>query len=318
MLYLDYSRQPGEWVPNQFGGNHNLEAVAFLKRVNSEVYRLHPGAFMIAEESTAWSGVSAPVHTGGLGFGFKWNMGFMNDTLRYMARNPIHRRYHHNDMTFAALYAFSENYVLPLSHDEVVHGKGSLIAKMSGDDWQQFAALRAYYAFMWGWPGKKLLFMGQEFAQREEWNEAKGLDWWLLDASMHEGVRRLIIDLNAAYRELAALHGRDAEPEGFEWLIGNDHSNSVFAWTRKSNGASPVVVISNMTPVPRENYRVPMPREGQWSERINSDAGWYGGSNSGNQGKVVAHRNEGTGWMPAYADLYVPPLATLMLKYDPD
>ena len=318
MLYLDYSRQPGEWVPNQFGGNHNLEAVEFLRRVNSEVYRLHPGVMMIAEESTAWSGVSAPVHAGGLGFGFKWNMGFMNDTLRYMARNPIHRRYHHNDMTFAALYAFSENYVLPLSHDEVVHGKGSLIAKMSGDDWQQFATLRAYYAFMWGWPGKKLLFMGQEFAQREEWNESKGLDWWLLDAGMHEGVRRLIMDLNGAYRELAALHGRDNEPEGFEWLIGNDHANSVFAWTRRSDGASPVVVIANLTPVPRETYRVPMPRAGQWSERINTDAGWYGGSNSGNQGKVEARPSEGNSWMPAYADLYVPPLATLYLKYDPD
>jgi 1,4-alpha-glucan branching enzyme len=318
MLYLDYSRQPGQWVPNQFGGNHNLEAVEFLKRVNSEVYRLHPGALMIAEESTAWSGVSAPVFSGGLGFGFKWNMGFMNDTLRYMARNPIHRRYHHNDMTFAALYNYSENYVLPLSHDEVVHGKGSLITKMSGDDWQQFASLRAYYAFMWGWPGKKLLFMGQEFAQREEWSESKGLDWWLLDAGMHEGIRRLVGDLNSAYRELAALHGRDNEPDGFEWLIGNDHSNSVFAWVRKSNGASPVVVISNMTPVPRDNYRVPMPRAGKWSERINSDAGWYGGSNTGNQGKVVARSSEGNSWMPAYADLYLPPLATLILKYDPD
>ena len=318
MLYLDYSRQPGEWVPNQFGGNHNLEAVAFLQRVNAEVYRRHPGALMIAEESTSWSGVSAPTFSGGLGFGFKWNMGFMNDTLRYMSRNPIHRRYHHNDMTFAALYAFTENFVLPLSHDEVVHGKLSLINKMSGDDWQQFASLRAYYAFMWGWPGKKLLFMGQEFAQREEWNEAKGLDWWLLDAGMHEGVRRLIIDLNSAYRELAALHGRDNEPEGFDWLIGNDHANSVFAWTRRSNGANPVVVISNMTPVPRDNYRVPMPKEGQWSERINSDAGWYGGANTGNQGKVVAKKAEGQSWMPAYADLYVPPLATLILKYDPD
>jgi 1,4-alpha-glucan branching enzyme len=245
-------------------------------------------------------------------------MGFMNDTLRYMARNPIHRRYHHNDMTFAALYSFSENYVLPLSHDEVVHGKASLINKMSGDDWQQFASLRTYYAFMWGWPGKKLLFMGQEFAQREEWNEAKGLDWWLLDAGMHEGVRRLVMDLNSAYRELAALHGRDNEPEGFEWLVGNDHANSVFAWVRRSNGANPVVVISNMTPVPRDKYRVPMPREGQWSERINTDAGWYGGSNTGNQGKVVARKAEGQSWMPAYADLYIPPLATLILKYDPD
>ena len=317
MLYLDYSRQPGQWVPNQMGGNENLEAVEFLRRVNSETYRLHPGTFTIAEESTAWGGVSAPAYTGGLGFGFKWNMGFMHDTLRYLGRESVHRKYHHHDMTFAALYAYSENYVLPLSHDEVVHGKGSILAKMSGDDWQQFATLRAYYGFMWGWPGKKLLFMGQEFAQRDEWNDSKGLDWWLLDASMHEGVRLLVADLNAAYRELPALHARDNEPEGFEWLIGNDHSNSVFAWVRKAPGEDPAVVISNMTPVPREQYRVPMPLAGNWSERINTDAGYYGGSNTGNQGKVVAHPDTGGGW-PAYADIYLPPLSTLILRYDPD
>ena len=316
MLYLDYSRKSGEWVPNQFGGNHNFEAVEFLKRVNTEAYRLHPGVLMIAEESTSWSGVSAPVDAGGLGFGFKWNMGFMNDTLRYMSRNPIHRRYHHHDMTFAALYAYSENFILPLSHDEVVHGKGSLLEKMSGDDWQRFAGLRAYYAYMWAWPGKKLLFMGQEFAQREEWNEAKGLDWWLLDAGMHEGVRRLVGDLNAAYRELPALHGRDCEPEGFSWLVGNDQTNSVFAWTRQAPGSEPVVVIANLTPVPRDNYRVPMPKAGNWVERINTDAGWYGGSNSGNQGKVVAIPSEVKEFGP-YADLYLPPLSTIMLKYDP-
>ncbi len=316
MLYLDYSRKSGEWVPNQFGGNHNLEAVEFLKRVNMEAYRLHPGVLMIAEESTSWSGVSAPVDAGGLGFGFKWNMGFMNDTLRYMSRNPIHRRYHHHDMTFAALYAYSENFILPLSHDEVVHGKGSLLEKMSGDDWQRFAGLRAYYAYMWAWPGKKLLFMGQEFAQREEWNEAKGLDWWLLDAGMHEGVRRLVGDLNAAYRELPALHARDCEPEGFSWLVGNDQTNSVFAWTRQAPGSEPVVVIANLTPVPRDNYRVPMPKAGNWVERINTDAGWYGGSNSGNQGKVVAIPSEVKEFGP-YADLYLPPLSTIMLKYDP-
>jgi 1,4-alpha-glucan branching enzyme len=316
MLYLDYSRRAGQWVPNKYGGNHNLEAIEFLKRVNAEVYRQHPGILMIAEESTAFQGVSAPVHAGGLGFGFKWNMGFMNDTLRFMERNPIHRRYHHNDMTFAALYNYSENYVLPLSHDEVVHGKGSLLTKMSGDDWQQFATLRAYYAYMWGWPGKKLLFMGQEFAQREEWNEAEGLDWWLLDAGMHEGVRRLIGDLNAAYRELPALHARDNEPEGFDWLIGNDHTNSVFAWTRFAPGSDPVVVIANMTPIPRSGYRVPMPKAGSWVERINTDAGWYSGSNTGNQGKVIAHAVMGEHW-PAYAELFLPPLATVYLKYDP-
>jgi 1,4-alpha-glucan branching enzyme len=220
-------------------------------------------------------------------------------------------------MTFAALYAYSENFILPLSHDEVVHGKGSLIDKMSGDDWQQFATLRAYYAYMWGWPGKKLLFMGQEFAQREEWSEARGLDWWLLDAGMHEGVRRLIGDLNAVYRELPALHSRDCEPEGFEWLIGNDQANSVFAWTRKTPGQPPVVVIANLTPVPRDGYRVPMPVAGMWSERVNTDAGWYGGSNTGNQGKVTAHPSATGDWMPAYAEIYIPPLATLYLKYDP-
>lgn len=317
MLYLDYSRKTGEWVPNQHGGNENLEAVEFLRRVNTESYRLHPGVFTIAEESTSWGGVSAPTYAGGLGFGFKWNMGFMNDTLRYMSRDPIHRRHHHNDMTFAALYGYSENFVLPLSHDEVVHGKGSLITKMAGDDWQQFASLRAYYAFMWGWPGKKLLFMGQEFAQREEWNEAKALDWWLLDAPMHEGVRRLVADLNHAYRELPALHARDNEPEGFDWLIGNDHANSVFAWARHAPGSDPVVVISNMTPVPRDRYRVPMPKAGNWAERINTDSGWYAGSNTGNQGAVRAVAIEGDG-PPAFAELYLPPLATLILKYVPE
>ena len=317
MLYLDYSRRPGEWVPNKHGGNENLEAVEFLRRVNKEAYRLHPGTFMIAEESTSWPGVSQPVHTGGLGFGFKWNMGFMNDTLRFMSREPVHRKFHHHDMTFGLIYAFSENFVLPLSHDEVVHGKGSLINKMSGDDWQQFATLRAYFGYMWGHPGKKLLFMGQEFAQREEWDESEALDWWLLDAGMHEGVYRLISDLNRAYRELPALYARDCEPEGFEWIIGNDQANSVFAWVRRAPGEEPVVVISNFTPVPRENYTMPMPKAGRWVERINTDAGWYSGSNTGNQGAVIAHANDGNGW-PATATLFLPPLATLFLKYDPD
>ena len=316
MLYLDYSRQPGQWVPNKHGGNENLEAVEFIRRVNSEAYRLHPGTFMIAEESTSWPGVSHPAYTGGLGFGFKWNMGFMNDTLRYMSREPVHRKYHHNDMTFGMVYAFSENFVLPLSHDEVVHGKKSLIDKMPGDDWQQFANLRAYYAFMWGHPGKKLLFMGQEFAQREEWAESKALDWWLLDAGMHEGMRRLVGDLNAAYRQLPALHERDCEPEGFEWIIGNDHANSVFAWVRKAPGADPVLVVSNFTPVPRDNYKIPMPLAGKWVERINTDAGWYAGSNTGNQGAVTAYAVEGQHW-PAEAVLYLPPLSTLFLKYEP-
>jgi 1,4-alpha-glucan branching enzyme len=244
-------------------------------------------------------------------------MGFMNDTLRYVSRQPIHRRYHHNDMTFGLIYAFSENFILPLSHDEVVHGKGSLIDKMAGDDWQKFATLRAYYAYMWGHPGKKLLFMGQEFAQREEWSEAKGLDWWLLDAGMHEGVRRLVGDLNAAYKELPALYERDCEPEGFEWIIGNDYANSVFAWVRKAPGADPVVVVSNFTPVPRPDYELPMPLAGRWVERINTDAGWYSGSDTGNLGAVIARPNPGEGW-PALAKVYLPPLSTLILKFDPE
>ena len=316
MLYLDYSRQPGQWVPNQHGGNENIEAIAFLQRVNAETYGQHPGTFTMAEESTSWGGVTAPAYANGLGFGFKWNMGFMNDTLRYMRRDPIHRRFHHNDLTFGLLYAFSENFVLPLSHDEVVHGKRSLLSKMPGDDWQKFANLRAYYAFMWGYPGKKLLFMGQEFAQREEWNEAHALDWWLLDAPSHEGIRRLVADLNAVYRELPALHSRDCEPEGFEWIIASDQANSVLAWVRKAPDAEPVVVITNLTPVPREGYRLPMPAAGRWIERINTDASWYAGSNTGNQGVVTATKGNEFGY-PATAEIVLPPLSTLILQFEP-
>lgn len=315
MLYLDYSRKPGEWVPNRLGGNHNLEAVAFLQRVNAEAYGHNPGIFTAAEESTSWSGVTAPTYASGLGFGFKWNMGFMNDTLRYMQRDPAHRRYHHNDLTFGLLYAFSENFILPLSHDEVVHGKGSLLSKMAGDDWQKFANLRAYYAFMWGYPGKKLLFMGQEFAQRDEWDEGKALDWWLLDAPAHEGVRRLVADLNAVYRELPTLHQRDCEPEGFEWIIANDQANSILAWIRRAPGQAPVVVITNFTPVPREKFRLPMPAAGRWIERINTDAGWYNGTNMGNQGVVEASEGNEYGY-PATAELVLPPLATLILQFE--
>ncbi|WP_332716502.1 1,4-alpha-glucan branching protein GlgB [Pelagibacterium mangrovi] len=316
MLYLDYSRQPGQWVPNKFGGNENIEAIAFLQRVNAETYGQHPGTFTMAEESTSWGGVTAPTYAQGLGFGFKWNMGFMNDTLRYMRRDPIHRRFHHNDLTFGLLYAFSENFVLPLSHDEVVHGKRSLLSKMPGDDWQKFANLRAYYAFMWGYPGKKLLFMGQEFAQREEWDEAHALDWWLLDAPAHEGIRRLVADLNAVYRELPALHARDCEPEGFEWIIASDQANSVLAWVRKAPDAAPVVVITNLTPVAREKYRLPMPAVGRWIERINTDASWYAGSNTGNQGVVTATKGNEFGY-PATAEIVLPPLSTLILQFEP-
>jgi 1,4-alpha-glucan branching enzyme len=307
MLYRDYSRRAGEWIPNQEGGRENWEAVRFLQGMNRAVYGAHPGFFTVAEESTSWPGVSRPVHEGGLGFGFKWNMGFMHDTLKYMAREPIHRAHHHQDITFGLLYAFSENFVLPLSHDEVVHGKGSLLAKMAGDDWQKFANLRAYYALMWGYPGKKLLFMGQEFAQRREWSEARALDWELLDAPAHQGVRRLVRDLNRVYRQTPALHARDCEAEGFQWAVVDDKVNSVFSWVRRAPGASPVAVVANMTPVVRENYRIPLPEGGRWREIINSDAGVYGGSGKGNLGVVEARDGA--------LHLTLPPLATLMLEH---
>jgi 1,4-alpha-glucan branching enzyme len=308
MLYRDYSREAGEWVPNKEGGRENWEAVEFLRAMNKAVYGQHPGTVTIAEESTSWPGVTLPVHEGGLGFGFKWNMGFMHDTLNYMSREPIHRRYHHGEITFGLMYAFAENFVLPLSHDEVVHGKGSLLNKMSGDDWQKFANLRAYYALMWGYPGKKLLFMGQEFAQRREWSEARALDWDLRDAPAHEGVRNLVRDLNQIYRSLPALHARDCEGEGFEWLIVDDQANSVFAWMRKAPGEKPVAVIANMTPATRSNYVVPLHHDGVWKEVLNSDATHYGGSGIGNLGEVKAKDGKAT--------LTLPPLATIMLHYE--
>jgi 1,4-alpha-glucan branching enzyme len=314
MLYLDYSRKQGEWIPNEKGGRENLEAVDFLQRMNAAVYGAHPGVVTIAEESTSWPKVSQPVHEGGLGFGFKWNMGFMHDTLEYFAKEPIFRKHHHDEITFGLVYAFSENFVLPLSHDEVVHGKGTLIGKMAGDDWQKFATLRAYYAFMWGYPGKKLLFMGQEFAQRSEWNEAKALDWFLLDYGPHRGVHDTVRDLNALYRSRPALHARDCEPEGFNWLIVDDRENSVFAWERKAPGHDPIVVVSNFTPVSREGYRVPMPKAGKWREVINTDATHYGGSGKGNDGAVVAREEDGG----TKATMVLPPLSTIMLEFAGD
>lgn len=316
MLYLDYSRKAGEWIPNEEGGRENKEAIAFLRRMNATAYGTHPGVVTVAEESTAWPGVSQPVHSGGLGFGFKWNMGFMHDTLAYMAHEPIHRKHHHNELTFGLLYAFSENFVLPLSHDEVVHGKGSLLTKMAGDDWQKFANLRAYYAFMWAYPGKKLLFMGQEFAQRREWGEARGLDWDLLQYPSHAGVRNLVRDLNALYRALPQLHARDCEGDGFEWLIADDKENSVFAWMRKSGGNHrPVIAVSNFTPVPRHDYVLPLPHAGPWRERINTDASHYGGSGQGNFG-VIMGQEQGSHGQPASARLTLPPLATLILEHE--
>ncbi len=311
MLYRDYSRAAGEWIPNADGGRENWEAVDFLRATNRAVYGQHPGCITIAEESTAWPGVTAPADAdaprGNLGFGFKWNMGFMHDTLRYMARDPIHRQWHHDDITFGLVYAWDENFVLPLSHDEVVHGKGSLLAKMSGDDWQQFASLRAYYAFMWGYPGKKLLFMGQEFAQRDEWTETRALDWHLRASPSHEGVRHLVRDLNRLYRDKPALHARDCEREGFAWLIADDAGYSVFAWLRLAPGARPIAVIANMTPIVHGDYRLPLPHDGVWTEVLNSDAPIYGGSGQGNLGWVQAR--------DGVAAITLPPLATIMLEY---
>ena len=317
MLYLDYSRKEGEWIPNQYGGRENLEAIAFLQRMNHETYGQNPGVMTIAEESTAFPGVSKPTSTGGLGFGFKWNMGFMHDTLEYLKHEPIHRRHHHNEMTFGLLYAFSENFVLPLSHDEVVHGKGSLVAKMPGDDWQKFATLRAYYAFMWGYPGKKLLFMGQDMAPWTEWTEKQSLDWHLLDHAPHKGMQSLVRDLNRIYRGTPALYARDCEPEGFEWLVADDYQNSVFAWARHGGtGGAIVAVVTNFTPVPRENYILPLPAAGQWREILNSDASLYDGGGMGNMGGVMAKAEPSHG-KPASALVTLPPLATLYFVFEP-
>jgi 1,4-alpha-glucan branching enzyme len=313
MLYLDYSRQPGEWVPNRLGGNENLEAIEFLREVNSHVCEDYPGAAMIAEESTAFPKVSRPVADGGLGFTFKWNMGWMHDTLGYFREDPIHRRYHQDKLTFGLVYAFSEDFVLPLSHDEVVHGKGSLIRQMAGDRWQKFANLRAYFGFMWTHPGKKLLFMGCEFAQEREWNHDQSLDWHLLDDPMHRGVQRLIADLNRLYRDRPALHRLDCDPEGFEWIDASDAAQSVIVYMRKSDdGSPPVVVVCNLTPIVRSDYRIGVPQRGAWRELLNSDAEVYGGSNVGNQGHLNA---EDVSWhgRPASLRLTLPPLATVVL-----
>ena len=316
MLYLDYSRKEGEWVPNRFGGRENLEAIDLLKRANELAYGEHEGVVTVAEESTAWPGVSKPTWAGGLGFGFKWNMGWMHDTLLYMGKDPIHRRWHHHQMTFGLLYAFGENFVLPLSHDEVVHGKGSILTRMPGDSWQQFANLRAYYAFMWGHPGKKLLFMGQEFAQGAEWNAEQSLDWHLLDIDWHKGVQALVRDLNRLYRDEPALHQLDCDGAGFEWLEANDAEASVFAWMRKGKaGTAPVLVICNFTSTPHEAYRLGLPDPGRWREILNSDAEVYGGSGMGNQGMIETEELASHG-RPYSAEITLPPLSTVWFRLE--
>jgi 1,4-alpha-glucan branching enzyme len=316
MLYLDYSRGEGEWVPNQFGGREDLDAVAFLKELNEVLYGREPGILSAAEESTSWPGVSRPTYLGGLGFGFKWNMGWMHDTLEYFQQDPIYRRFHHHELTFSLLYAFSENFILPLSHDEVVHGKGSMYSKMTGDRWQKLANLRALYAYMWAHPGKKLLFMGCEFAQEGEWSHERSLDWHLLERPEHAGMQSLVRDLNRIYREEPALYELDSDPAGFWWLEPNDADRNVIAFARASRGGERVLVfVANLSPVPRERYRLGLPRAGRWREAINTDSTFYGGSDTGNLGGIQAEPIPWSG-QPVSAELTLPPLAGVWLVPD--
>jgi 1,4-alpha-glucan branching enzyme len=318
MLYLDYSRKAGEWLPNIYGGRENLEAVQFLQEMNATVYKRAPGVITIAEESTSWPGVTRPTHLGGLGFGFKWNMGWMHDTLDYIRREPIHRKYHHHQMTFAMVYAYSENFILPFSHDEVVHGKGSLLNKIPGDRWQQMAALRALYAFMWAHPGKQLIFQGSEFGQGAEWSESRSLDWWVLDgAADHQGMLRLVGDLNRTYSETRSLWSQDSDPAGFGWIDANDANGNVFSFLRWGDDGSVLAAVANFSPVPHEMYRLGLPYAGRWSEVLNTDAAAYAGSGVGNLGAVVA---DGPTWhgQPASAVIRVPPLGALWLRYEPE
>ncbi len=314
MLYLDYSRNEGEWVPNVHGGRENLEAVSFLQEMNATVYKRVPGVITIAEESTSWPGVTRATHLGGLGFGFKWNMGWMHDTLDYLSKEPIYRQYHHNDMTFSMMYAYSENFVLPISHDEVVHGKGSMLNKIPGDRWQQMATLRAAYAFMWAHPGKQLLFMGQEFAQGHEWAESRSLDWWLLDGPDHRGMQRLVTDLNRVYGETPALWSQDSDPAGFHWIDANDAAGNCYSFVRFGSDGSMLACIANFSAVPHDNYRVGLPRAGRWDEVVNTDASNYFGSDVGNFGGVTAVEEAWHG-QPASVTLRVPPLGALWLRF---
>jgi len=315
MLYLDYSREDGEWAPNVYGGRENLEAVAFLKEMNSVVHGRVPGAITLAEESTSWPGVTTGTEWGGLGFDLKWNMGWMHDSLEYVQHEPIHRKFHHNEMSFSLVYAWSERFILPLSHDEVVHGKGSLISRMPGDRWQQLAGLRTYYGFMWAHPGKQLLFMGCEFAQSGEWKSENSLDWWLTDFDEHRGIRNSVKALNSVYRATPAMWERDHEPGGFEWLISDDADNNVFAWLRWGHDGRVIACVSNFSPVARATHRIPLPFAGVWREVLNTDATEFGGSGQGNLGAIIAE-NEPSHGRPASANVVVPPLATVWFVPD--
>ncbi|GAB4067982.1 1,4-alpha-glucan branching protein GlgB [Angustibacter speluncae] len=313
MLYLDYSREEGEWEPNRFGGRENLEAVELLQEVNATAYKRVPGIVMVAEESTSWPGVTQATHAGGLGFGLKWNMGWMNDSLGYLREDPVHRQYHHHRMTFSLMYAFSESFMLPISHDEVVHGKGSLLRKMPGDRWKQLANVRAYLAYMWAHPGKQLLFMGCEFAQESEWAESRSLDWWLLDQPVHAGVQQMVADLNRIYRETPALWQHDHDASGFEWIDANDTMHNVFSFVRYDSDGEPLVCVVNFAGSPHHTYRVGLPRGGRWDEVLNTDSELYGGSGVGNLGSVLA---DTTGWhgRAASASITVPPLGAVYLR----
>jgi len=315
MLYLDYSREPGEWVPNQFGGNENLEAIDFLRYVNKHLYERVPGVCLIAEESTSFSGVTRRVDHGGLGFGFKWNMGWMNDSLRYLEQEPIYRQYHHHMMTFAMVYAYSENFVLPISHDEVVHGKGSMIGKIPQDDWRKFATLRAFYSYMWAFPGKQLIFMGQEFAQRAEFNESASLEWWVSDMWGHGGMKRLFKDLNEIYRETPALWELDSDPAGFQWINADDAGGNVYAWLRKDSKGGMIACLTNFSASPHHTYGIGLPQAGVWNEVLNTDSPTYDGDGAfGNLGQVIAREVADGGW-PARATVSLPPLGSVWLRY---
>ena len=318
MLYLDYSREEGQWVPNKYGGRENLEAIDFLRYVNSHLYSRHPGILMIAEESTSFPGVTKPVDDGGLGFGFKWNMGWMNDSLRYLELNPFHRQYHHGEMTFAMVYQYSENFILPISHDEVVHGKGSMITKIPGDDWQQFASLRAFYSYMWSFPGKQLVFMGQEFGQRHEFDESVSLEWFVADLWGHGGLKRLFRDLNKIYKENPAVWQLDSDPRGFEWINADDAGNNLFSWLRRSDDGSTIACFTNFSPNPQTDYRIDLPMEGVWTEILNTDSLEYDGTGEfGNLGQIVAAPLPAPDRLRAVATVCVPPMGSVWLRHNP-
>ncbi len=317
MLYLDYSREEGQWEPNEFGGRENLQAVSFMQEVNATVGKRHPGVMMMAEESTSWPGVTKPTYVGGLGFHLKWNMGWMHDTLEYLSRDPIYRSWHHDDMTFSMVYAYSEQFVLPISHDEVVHGKGSMWGKVAGDSWRKAANLRSYYTHMWGHPGKQLLFMGSEIGAFDEWRESQSLPWWLLEHQLHSGLRTYVGDLNRFYREHPAMWSQDHVPAGFQWLDGGDRNGNVFTYLRWGSDGSVVAVLINFSAQPHNWYRVGLPFSGRWKEALNSDAELYGGSGMGNMGVVEA---DGESWngQPTSATVVLPPLGSLLLVPDND